>query len=851
MFGFRVAIRPVLTALGICLFASAAQAQINNGNLWPSPRLATINPCVAQPGTTFEVTFTGTELDSPEALLFSHPGIKAEPIIPPPPKVDPKVKPDPAKPAPVIPITKFNVTVAKDVPAGYHDVRIVAKYGVSNPRVLFVENKPLVLEKEPNNDIEQAQKIELGQNVFGAANAAADVDYYQLQAKKGQRVVVSCRGASLDSKIYPELRVFTLTGRQIAYHRPLPNADGLFDFTVPDDGDYLIRLNQFTYTVGSAEYYYCLGISTGPWIDAIFPPIVEPGKDTKVTLYGRNLPGGQLDPTAIFDNRPLEKATVTIKAPNDPTALTVNSPLMPPQMTLDGFEYQVGDSNRVLVTFAQAPVILENDNNDTADKAQMVKLPCEIAGRIDKKRDRDWYTFEAKKGDVYMIELISHRLGAPTDMYFTLKNLETKAEITLQDDNPETISGKSFYTLTKDPPPYRFVVPADGKYHLMVASHIGDILADPTHMYRLRIAAEQPDFRLFAMPTEDYRPDVTTLGQGGTQHYWVFAQRRDGFKGEISVELEGLPPGVTSTPQVMGGNQRSLLLALSASEKAAPFIGAVKVKGTAVIGDKKVVREARPASVVWSTQAQNATATITRRDHQLMLAVRGQAPGSLVAEPKQILVTVGDKVDATVKLKRILPEFKANFTLGSVAGDLPTGITFANVTFAPGKDEQKISVTAAANAVPGVYNMVLRGFGNIPTDNSAKPKQVNTILPSTPIKLLVAPKTVANLTVEPGGPIMQGDQRVVVLKIARQSDYQGPLKVNVVFPKEVQGLSADPFVVPAGQNEAKFNLRVDPAAAPGPRQNIVLRAVGTLFDNHEIPQETKFAVNIDKAKAAK
>ena len=38
--------------------------------------------------------------------------------------------------------------------------------------------------------------------------------------------------------------------------------------------------------------------------------------------------------------------------------------------------------------------------------------PCEIAGRVEKLGDRDWYAFTAKKGDVYNIEVLSDRLGA-------------------------------------------------------------------------------------------------------------------------------------------------------------------------------------------------------------------------------------------------------------------------------------------------------------------------------------------------------------------------------------------------------------------------------------------------------
>src|SRR5207248_7906705 len=85
-------------------------------------------------------------------------------------------------------VTKFQVSIGGDVPVGNYDVRLVSKWGVSNPRTFVVGDQIEVLEKEPNNDVEQAQRVPLGCVVNGAITAPNDVDYYVFAGKKGQRV---------------------------------------------------------------------------------------------------------------------------------------------------------------------------------------------------------------------------------------------------------------------------------------------------------------------------------------------------------------------------------------------------------------------------------------------------------------------------------------------------------------------------------------------------------------------------------------------------------------------------------------------------------------------------------------
>ena len=82
-------LRTALAVLGLLAAGGPVAAQPTLSGL-PAPRLSSVSPAGGQVGTTFAVTFTGEDLDEPQGLLFSHPGIRAEPVVPPAPPADPK-----------------------------------------------------------------------------------------------------------------------------------------------------------------------------------------------------------------------------------------------------------------------------------------------------------------------------------------------------------------------------------------------------------------------------------------------------------------------------------------------------------------------------------------------------------------------------------------------------------------------------------------------------------------------------------------------------------------------------------------------------------------------------------------
>src|SRR5213595_2769439 len=75
----------LILAVDICL----GQPQL--GNQLPNPRVRTVMPCGNNAGATFEVTVSGSDLEEPEALVFSHPGITAK-FVPDPPPPPPDLK---------------------------------------------------------------------------------------------------------------------------------------------------------------------------------------------------------------------------------------------------------------------------------------------------------------------------------------------------------------------------------------------------------------------------------------------------------------------------------------------------------------------------------------------------------------------------------------------------------------------------------------------------------------------------------------------------------------------------------------------------------------------------------------
>lgn len=664
-------------------------------------RLDAVFPPGGKAGAETSVTITGAELDDATTLLFSHAGITA-------------VKKD----------RQFLVKIAHEVPPGIYDARATGPAGLSNPRSFVVSTTPVTSKPAGNHSPDAAVEIAPGSTVVGTTTAAA-ADWFRFAAKKGTRVFVECDAAGIDSRLSPVLTLSDLSGRELESSR-----SGLLDFTAPADGTWRIKLHDLTFA-GGPSHFYRLTLYTGPRIDFVFPPAARRGVRTKLAIFGRNLPGGV--PAGISDpsGKPLEKIETEIEVPATGDT-RMDGLTNPASAWIDGFTFRLssphGASNGVFIGFAETPAIAEREGEPLK-----ISPPVEVAGQFFPATDNDVFTFDAKKGDVWWLEVISHRAGMAVSPFILIQREGADAQETYGSET--NAGGPRFSTLSNDPA-LRFEAKEDGAYRVTLRDLFGGTRKDPRNTYRLIIRKESPDFRLIALaepPPEkkDDRsaaPRAPLLRAGGTVPLRVIALRRDGFKDAIELRAEGLPPGVSCAPQRIPAGATEGVLLLAAEPTVQRWAGAIRIGGKA----GSLVHEARGGAVRWAVTDWNNDPVQARLTRDITLGVsEDRAPVSVIAGAGPWEAAPGSKLEIPLKIART-PEFKEALKLKAYG--MPGLDAVKEIDVAPTAGEAKAVIDLAATKLPAGEHTI---HFQSQTKGKFRGKDVTTTIFSTPIRIVV------------------------------------------------------------------------------------------------------------------
>jgi hypothetical protein len=697
--------RRLAACLGVLVLATSARAQL------PQIRLDRIFPLGGAAGSTVTLEIAGKDLDDVKSLHFDRPGFRAEPVKP----------------------NQFRVSIAADVPAGTYEVRAVGKYGISGSR-LFAVGRGLteVAEVEPNDIPDKAQRVPLNCVINGNSDGNGD-DFFRFPVRKGERVTLDCQAFRLDSTLRATLVLAAADGKELAQSRPYYDlTDPLLDFVAPADGDYLVRLHDMTYSGGLP---YRLVISNRPQIENVFPAAVVPGQTTELTVFGRNLPGGKPARGQVVQDLPLEALKVPFTAPNDPAALLrfdfLNHPAAP-ALTLRGLEVRppgLEDAlNPVLLTYAPYPVTREQEPNDSADHAQRLTLPTVVCGRFDRPGDADWYAVHLKAGESIAVDLWCERLGLPGDPFVIVTDSKGR-ELAAFDDHGINFNALAQYN--RDPVG-AFTAPAEGDYRLLVQERYNH--GGPRFQYVLAVGKPQPDLYPVVFHETNPDPSCPVVRQGGSAFYELCLNRRH-FGGPVTIEANGLPPGVTCPPVHVSPQTQFAAVVFTAAPDAPEWSGVVRLRATAQFDGQRVARPVRCAERRWALGNINTC----RECRDICLAVRSQAPYGVKPAAGTLTVPAGASVEAKMTVARYWPEFQGKVQLTGL--NPPPGFNVPTIDVPPGQTTATVELTVAGTVPPGTYSVVLRGDAQVPFSRDGKGNKTNVRVadPAVPLTVTVLP----------------------------------------------------------------------------------------------------------------
>jgi ribosomal protein L40E len=472
------------------------------------------------------------------------------------------------------------ITVAPDAKPGQREIRVITKRGISNPlpfhvgQVPEVARKPmktmqlpilgkehLAQRKRPREEEELRITVPCTMN---GQIAAGEVNRYRFPASKGQRLVISAKARQLVPYVPDGVpgwfqAVLTLrdaNGKELAHNDDFRfNPDPVIYFAVPEDGEYLLTINEALFR-GRESFVYRITVDELPFVTGIFPLGGRAGEPVKIEMDGWNL----------------EKAT-----------------LSPPPKDAKPGEYLLTAtdgkyvSNSVPFALGTLPECLDQEPNDEPSAAQKVSLPLIVNGRADRPGDWDIFAVEGKAGETIVAEVNARRLGSPFDSFVKVTGPDGKI-IALNDDHYDAASGLN----THHADSYLMVkLPADGRYLI----HLGDTTrcGGKEYAYRLRIGRPQPDFELRLIPSRICIPSKASAS------VTVYAFRKDGFDGPITLSFKDLPAGLESAGATLPANQEVVGLAVKTSLTEMEKPVNLTVVGSTKIGDRELVHEAVPA----------------------------------------------------------------------------------------------------------------------------------------------------------------------------------------------------------------------------------------------------------------
>ena len=720
------------------------------------PLVNSVLPRGGQRDSEETVLLKGNRLLNPEAIFFYTKGITAT-------NLELKSTKE----------IKATFKISKDAQLGQHEFRLRTKNGMSKLWTFWVGPFPNLQEEEPNSSFEEAQPVPNEITVNGTITNE-DVDYFEINATKGQRISVEIEAIRLSGAMFdPYVAILDAKRFELAASddSELLLQDSTTSVLAPEDGIYRIEVRESSYRGGN-NFHYRLHIGSFPRPLVVFPGGGQAGKSLSFEFIG--------DPKGKF------KKTLTL--PDDgSTSLAFHA---------DENGSSSPSPNRILIN--SFPSIREQEPNPSIKEATNANayLPLAFDGVIEKDGDIDNFRFKAKKGDRFYIKAHARSVASPLDPVISLYQVEGGSRIRGNDDannGPDSLITQNFNK--------------DAEYVIRISDHLGK--GSPKHIYRIETIRLEPEFSA-SIPMFGNRDSQTRQMlpiPRGNRVATSLTLTKKNFTGELDFLVKNLPPGVSAEIPKAPSNFTSVPLLLKAESNASLCDRLLDLDIIHVDkNDKRIEGDFRHQVELVYGPPNNRSYYDANMD-RLAVAVVEPVPFRIKLHPPSTPIVKGGSINLKVEVIR-----DANFTKDVTVKILtrPPGIGARGSLKIAGKDTiGYYPLTANGASALGIWDIGMQG--------EAADEEGGQFLAASEFVGLKVEEPYVSLKINMPA-IQRGQDGQMLCNLSVKRPFEGKAKL------ELRGLPAfsttEPIEFDANSSEIQFPIKVEDKARAGITKNL-------------------------------
>lgn len=608
----------------------------------------------------------------------------------------------------------------------------------------LVGDLPEIVEQEIDGDPIPVP-VQLPVTINGRIFPRQDVDLWSFAAKKGQTISCEVHASRLGSPLDACLAILEASGRVLAENDDSNGTDPRLRFTAPADGTYRVRIHDAN-NKGGPAYVYRLTLTSDPVVERIFPLGGQRGQKVRLNLFG---PGVAATPVEVV--------------------LPENGPRDYHYRPVTG-----GKSlGSVLLDLDDLPEMMKTD------PPQTVTVPAMLNGRIGRPGAVERWSVAAQKGDVLALELRADQLGSPLQGVVSVLDAQGKQ------------LARAEGTANQVDPALNFTVPADGTYTVQVADRFPS-RGGPEFAYRIRVSKPaNPDFRM------RLSADALTVKRGGQGKLRLQVERLGGFTGPITIGVEGLPEGVKMTPATHSGNQPTIDLTFASEAAAAITASRIIIRGTASISGQSITRTATLAAPRGQMEVDS-----------VLLAVALPVPFKVTADYVMRLAPRGSVIRRSYRIER--GGYTGPFTV-QLADRQARHLQGAHgpiLTVPAGVSEFEYPITLPPWMETGRTCRVCVMTIATLKDGESEHQVCYSAIGQNDQLITVVETGRMGLELEKQSVLARPGQSVTVpLQVSRAKGLSGPVKVELILGRHVEGVQAESLTIPAEQTRGVLTLR--------------------------------------------